>query len=212
MSEAATRERIIRQHWAEPGSRHDKVVRLMKIGLPIVGGLLLLLLAIAPFEREGDVSFILDKNEVDEAPERMRVEQARYNGVDNKNQPFLIVADRAIQQTSDQPIVAIRGMSGRLDLANGPLAVNADQGQYNLDLQRIFVNGPIRIAGPDGYRLNTSDVSVDLKTRQLASAGPVQGGMRLGQFSAGQLRADLGTRTVSLTGGARLKIVQGAVR
>ncbi len=212
MSEAATREREVRQSWAEPGSRHDKVVRLMKLGLPAIGVLLLLILAIAPFDRKGDVSFILDKNQVDEAPERMRVEQARYNGLDNKNQPFLIVADRAIQQTSDQPIVTIRGMSGRLDLENGPLAVNADQGQYNLDLQRIFVSGPIKVAGPDGYRLDTRDVSVDLKTRQLASAGPVEGGMRLGQFSAGQLRADLGTRTVSLTGGARLKIVQGAVR
>lgn len=212
MSEAATRERAIRQHWAEPGSRHDKVVRALKLGLPALGVLLLLLLAIAPFDRHGDVSFLLDKNEVDEAPERMRVEQARYNGVDNKNQPFLIVADRAIQQTSDQPIVAIRGMSGRLNMANGPLAVNADRGQYNLDLQRIFVDGPIKVAGPDGYRLETRDVSVDLKTRQLASAGPVEGGMRLGEFSAGQLRADLGARTVSLTGGARLKIVQGAVR
>ena len=212
MSDAAARERKIRQSWAEPGGRHDQVVRVLKLGLPAVGAVLLLILAIAPFDRQGDVSFILDKNQVDEAPERMRVEKARYNGLDNKDQPFLIVADRAVQQTSDQPIVSIRGMSGRLDLANGPLAVNADQGQYNLDLQRIFVNGPISVAGPDGYRLNTSDVSVDLKTRQLASAGPVEGGMRLGQFSAGQLRADLGERTVSLTGGARLKIVQGAVR
>jgi lipopolysaccharide export system protein LptC len=212
MSEAATRERAIRQHWAEPGSHHDRVVRWLKLGLPIAGGGLLLLLAIAPFDRQGDVSFILDKNEVEEAPERMRVEKARYNGVDDKNQPFLIIADRAIQQTSDQPIVSIRGMTGQLALGSGPLKVTANQGLYNLDLQRIFVNGPIRVAGPDGYRLETSDVSIDLKTRRLASAGPVEGGMRLGEFSAGHLNANLGTRTVSLTGGARLKIVQGAVR
>jgi lipopolysaccharide export system protein LptC len=36
--------------------------------------------------------------------------------------------------------------------------------------------------------------------------------MRLGDFQAGQLQADLGSRTVVLNGGARLKIVQGAVR
>jgi lipopolysaccharide export system protein LptC len=36
--------------------------------------------------------------------------------------------------------------------------------------------------------------------------------MRLGQFRANQIRADLGTHTVVLDGGARLKIVQGAVR
>ena len=42
----------------------------------------------------------------------------------------------------------------------------------------------MRVAGPDGYRLETSDVSVDLKTRQLASAGPVRGAMKLGTFTA----------------------------
>jgi lipopolysaccharide export system protein LptC len=40
----------------------------------------------------------------------------------------------------------------------------------------------------------------------------VTGQMRLGNFRAGQLKADLGERTVVLDGGARLKIVQGAVR
>ena len=162
MSEAATRERAIRRHWAEPGSRHDRVVRLLKVALPMTVGVIVAVLALAPFDREGDVSFILDKNEVEEANERMRVEQARYTGLDNQQQPFTIVAQRAIQQTSDQPIVAISGMSGRLDLANGPLGVTAQRGQYNLDLQRIFVSGPIRVAGPDGYRLETRDVSVDL--------------------------------------------------
>jgi hypothetical protein len=36
--------------------------------------------------------------------------------------------------------------------------------------------------------------------------------MRLGQIAAGRLRADLGERTIVLDQGARLKIVQGAVR
>jgi lipopolysaccharide export system protein LptC len=76
----------------------------------------------------------------------------------------------------------------------------------------VAIDGPVKVAGPNDYRLATSDVTVDLKARQLASGGPVSGQMRLGQFQAGQLRADLGERTVVLDGGARLKIVQGAVR
>jgi lipopolysaccharide export system protein LptC len=36
--------------------------------------------------------------------------------------------------------------------------------------------------------------------------------MSLGRFEAGHLRADLDQRKVVLDGGARLKIVQGAVR
>jgi lipopolysaccharide export system protein LptC len=70
----------------------------------------------------------------------------------------------------------------------------------------------VKVAGTDGFRLNTSNVHVDLKQRQLASQGPAQGGMRLGQFRANHFRADLGEHKVVLDGGARLKIVQGAVR
>ena len=63
------------------------------------------------------------------------------------------------------------------------------------------VSGPVRVVGPDGYRLETPDVLVDLKQRQLASPGPVAGPMRLGRFQAGRLRADLGERKVMLDGG-----------
>jgi lipopolysaccharide export system protein LptC len=90
--------------------------------------------------------------------------------------------------------------------------IAANQGRYDLDKQKVAVDGPVRVAGPDGYRLATRDVTVDLKKRQLASSGPVSGQMRLGDFQAGQIKADLGERKVVLDGGARLKIVQGAVR
>jgi lipopolysaccharide export system protein LptC len=142
----------------------------------------------------------------------MRVEQARYVGTDDKNQQFLILANRAIQPSSEVPVVDISGMSARLNLEQGPLLIGANQGRYNLDLQRLMIDGPVKVSGADGYRLATRDVTVNLKQRQLASGGPVAGAMRLGQFQAGQLHADLGDRTVVLDHGARLKIVQGAVR
>jgi lipopolysaccharide export system protein LptC len=142
----------------------------------------------------------------------MRVESARYVGEDNKGQKFVIVADRAVQPSSDVPVVDITGMFARLNLQQGPLLVAANQGRYNLDTQKVNVDGPVKVVGGDGYRLATRDVTVDLKRRHLASDGPVAGSMRLGEFQAGQLQADLGTRTVVLDHGARLKIVQGAVR
>jgi lipopolysaccharide export system protein LptC len=212
MSEAAVRERTVKQRWAVPGSAHDRIVRWFKIALPSAVGVLIAVLALAPLDRHGDVSFILDKKKVENAPERMRVETARYVGADDKGQKFEITAQRAVQRSSEVPIVDMEGMFARLALASGPLMIAANQGQYDLDRQKVDVDGPVRVVGPDGYRLETRDVSVDMKSRQLQSAGPVAGQMRLGQFQAGQLHADLGSRTVVLDGGARLKIVQGAVR
>jgi lipopolysaccharide export system protein LptC len=212
MSEAAVRERDVKQRWAVPGSAHDRLVRWSKIGLPSAVGILIAVLMLAPLDKKGDVSFILDKKKVENAPERMRVEAARYTGTDDKGQMFVMTANRAIQRSSEVPLVDINGMFARLSLAQGPLLIAANQGRYNIDSQKVAINGPVKVAGPDGYRLATRDVTVDLKARQLASGGPVSGQMRLGQFQAGQLKADLGERTVVLDGGARLKIVQGAVR
>jgi lipopolysaccharide export system protein LptC len=212
MSEAAIRRHDVKRHWAEPGSRHDRLVRYAKIGLPLIAVAFLLVLAIAPFDRRGDVSFILDKKEVDKAAERMRIETARYSGEDNKGNKFEITAERAIQQSSDQPIVDIEGMMARLGLAQGPVVIGANKGRYDLDTHLVDILGPVRVVGPDGYRLDTRDVSVDLRDRTMRSRGPAAGAMRLGQFQAGNLSADLGERRIVLGGGARLKIVQGAVR
>ena len=113
MSEAAIREREVKQHWAVPGSKHDRIVRFAKIALPVSVGLLVAFLALVPLDRGSDVSFILDKNKVANAPERMRVDVARYTGEDKLGRPFTIVAQSAVQRSSDQPVVDISGMLAR---------------------------------------------------------------------------------------------------
>jgi lipopolysaccharide export system protein LptC len=212
MSETARRERAIKRRWAEPGSRHDQLVRALKWGLPVLALLLLFILLFAPLSEQGDVSFILDKKDVDQAPERMRVEKARYTGEDDKGQQFTIIANEALQQSSKVPIVTIEGMAARLDLERGPLLVTARQGLYDIDGKTVKIIGGIKVRGPDGYKIDTSDVVVDLDKRRLWSEDRVTGSMRLGQFSAGGMSADLGERTISLEGRATLKIRQGSVR
>lgn len=212
MADRRATEPVVKQRWAEPGSGHDRLIGWTKVALPAAVGVLVAFLALAPLDKKGDVSFILDKKKVQSAPERMRVETARYTGTDDKGQQFTIRANRAIQQSSDTPLVDIRGMLARLNLEKGPLLIAANQGRYNVDTQRVAIDGPIKVVGTDGFHLRTSDVLVDLKQRHLASHGPASGEMRLGDFRANRIQADLGEHKVVLDGGARLKIIQGAVR
>jgi len=212
MSEAAKKERTTKQSWAVPGSSHDRVIRIAKIALPSAVGVLIAILALAPLEKNGDVSFILDKTKVASVTEAMRAEKSRYTGEDNQGRPFAILAQSAIQQNPNVPIVDISGMMARLALADGPGIVAANSARYNLNTQQAAVVGPVHATGPDGYNLATSNVTLDLKQKQITGSGGVQGQMRLGQFTAGRLRADLDSHTVYLDQGVRLKIVQGAVR
>lgn len=241
MSEAATLQRERNQHWAEPGSRHDKLIGTLKVALPAAVGVVAAIFLMLPLTKDQEVSFILDKKDVGRAEERMKIEAARYTGTDNEGQPFVLVADRAVQQTSDVPVVDISGMRARLGLSQGPATIQALQGRYNLDRQQVAVSGPVRVSGPEGEQLVTRDVLIDLKSRQVRSTGQINGRMPVGSFDAASLNADLGTKQVGLTGGvsgqlklgtfaaarmradlnsrvvvldggARLKIVPGAVR
>ena len=212
MSAAADSQRSHRQHWATPGSRHDRMVGLLKKGLPVVVGLLVAILATAPFTHEQEVSFLLDKNKVDVAGERLKVTEALYRGEDEKGQPFSLRAGSAVQKSSREPIVQLRDMEARLQVDGKASVVAAQKGVYDLDTERVNVVGPLQFQAEDGYRFTTRDVAIDLKTRRMASRARVDGRMPIGTFGADRLQADLGSRTVTLQGNARLHIDQNGLR
>ena len=212
MSELAERERVLKRSWAAPGGYHDWLVRLLKIALPAAVAVLLAYLLLTPLQKNKEISFLLDKNKVDVARERLRVGGAQYRGQDDRGRPFVIEARSAVQPTSQDQIVDIEGMAARIGLAEGPATLQAERGRYDMTSQKVDVLGPLLFTAADGYRLETRDVIVDMNSQRLASSGRVEGRMPLGRFSADRLEADLPGRTVALIGRARLHIVQGALR
>ncbi len=212
MSELAERERVVRRGWALPGGAHDRIVSLLKIALPAAIGVVLAFLAFAPLEEKQEVSFLLDKNKVDHAEERMRIQAARYRGQDDRGRPFVLAAETALQQSSADPMVEIRGMRAQILLEDGPAQLAANEAVYDMSTDAVDVRGPIRFSAADGYRLTTRDVIVDLRGRTLESRGAVTGEMPLGRFSAQRLQVDLPERRAVLSGRARVHIVQGGVR
>jgi len=212
MSDPKSAEGAIKRGWARPGAAHDRLIGVVKIALPVLIGIIIAFLVFAPLEDKQEVSFLLKKEEVGRAEERMRIQAAQYRGQDNQGRPFVLDARAALQRSSSVPIVDIAGMSAQLQLDNGPARIEANRARYDTSQERVQVIGPIQVSAANGYRMTTHDVSVDLRGRRLASAGSVQGRMPLGTFTAGRLEADLGNRTVTLTGRARLHIVQGGLR
>lgn len=209
MSDLARRVRSERQLWAAPGGSHDRLVTTARAGLPILIGVLAAFLVMAPLTMRGDVSFVLDKNKVEVAKERMRLQAARYRGEDAKGQPFALNAGSAVQKSSAEPIVRLTALDAAITLADGPAKLVANHGRYDMDTEKVMIDGPIKFTGPNNYRLDTSDATVDLKTRQLTGTGNVTGTTTQGVFSGDNLTADLEKRTVLLTGNARLRLEPG---
>lgn len=206
MSEIAVQERSRRKRWARPGSSHDRIVRTLLAILPAGIGVLGAFLVTAPLFMGGDMSFVLDKNKVDVASERLRIQAARYRGADGKGQPFVLQAGSAVQKSSAEPVVELNDLSAAIRLSDGPARVEAQRGRYDMDSEQVAVDGPIQFRTSDGYRLDTRDSTIDLKSRQLTGTGAVSGSTPLGNFSGDRMTADLDKRTVKIDGNARLRI------
>lgn len=212
MSERADVDRSMRRLWAARGSSHDRVVRILRVGLPVVIGIVSAVLIFSPFARRTEVSFLLSKDRVEVAKERMRVTRAVYRGHDDKGQPFALVAGSAVQKSSAEPIVKLTDLSAAIRLPDGLATIAAALGRYHMDSETVVIPGAVRVNAANDYRLLARDVNIDLKKHALNGSGGVSGALNLGQFSANSLHADLDARIVRLQGNARLRINQGVVK
>jgi lipopolysaccharide export system protein LptC len=212
MSELAQTRQRARRAWAAAGSSHDRLIATLRVALPVAVGVLAAFLAVAPLTVGRDISFVLSKDRVEVSKERMRVIHAIYRGDDAQGDPFRLDADSAVQVSSRDPIVHMAGLTAELGQRAGPSRIVAQRGRYDLNTQRLAVDGPVRLDSADGFRVTTADVLVSLNDRNMISRKPVTGTMPLGSFSADRLRARFDDRVVELVGRARLHIVQGRAR
>jgi len=195
-----------RQRAALPGSSHDLVIGALKWLLPLLAFAVLLTIVVWPLAKAQEFSFLLAKDKVAMAQERLRVDNAVYRGETLKGEAFSIRAVGAVQKSSAVPIVELRGLKAQLAMADGPATVNAETGRYFLHEDRLEIAGPVELDAPHGYRIDSSQVDIDLGDRTVDSEGVVTGTSPLGNFRAGRLHTDIKGRTSVLDKGVHLHI------
>lgn len=211
-TQEAARLRSERQHFAAPGGSHDRLIALLAKVLPMGIGVVAALMVITPLSPRGEVSFLLDRNEVAVIDERLRVDNAMYRGQDDKGRPFSLTAGEAVQRSSAEGIVRMNDLVARIALPEGPARLGAQAGTYDLNDEVVSVFGPVRLTAADGYRMVARGVSVDLASKRMVGRGGVEGEIPAGTFSADRLIADMTERTVTLDGNARLRMIPGELR
>lgn len=212
MTAAADQIRSKRQRLAAPGGAHDRLVKFLAVVLPAAIGVVAAMMVITPLSPRGEISFLLDRNKVAIAEDRVRVDSALYRGLDDRGRPFSIRAGKAWQRVSTEPVVRMRELVGSLLLRDGPARLEAPQGRYDFEQQLVEVDGQVRFTAADGYRLMARGVNIDLAARRVVGSGGIEGAVPAGTFSADTIRADLDERTVSLNGNARLRMAPGELR
>ena len=211
MSAQATIVRHKRREQAAPGGSHDRLIHFQLVALPICIGVLVALMVLAPVASQGEVSFLLDRNQVELTENRMTVDNAMYRGADNDGRPFSVQAGSALQRTGERQIVEMNDLTARILLNEGPAVLTAQNGAYNLNAKSIRFPGAVNFTASDGYRMIARNVSVLLPEQRVVGDGRVDGRVPSGTFSADRIEADLQARTLSLIGDARLRMEPAAL-
>lgn len=209
---AATAILTPRQRAALPGSGHDRRMAVLKWLLPVLAGVLLATIVIWPLTEAQEFSFLLAKDKVERANERLRVDNARYRGETAKGNRFFITAAGAVQRSSALPVVELDRLSARLEADDGPSTVTAPSGRYFLNEDRLQVAGPVELRSETGYTLDSQTVDIDLDTRRVRTEQPVSGQLPIGTFRANRLSGDIKGRTLVLEGDVHLRIQGGRGR
>jgi lipopolysaccharide export system protein LptC len=162
---------------AEAGTRHTRRVALLKRILPVIGVVLLLLIAIWPrlaplWDR---MRFAFPAIDLREAKELQMV-NPRYAGVDRTGRPFVVTAASGRQVPDRQDLMSLR--SPRADVkthAGADVVVTAATGIYQSQTQLLDLFGEVTLVHQNGTRFLTNSARVDAAASTAKGSEPVAG-------------------------------------
>jgi len=108
----------------------------------------------------------------------------RYQGVDVHNQPYTVVADKAVQK--DKDTVTMEVIRADLMRHNGSwLGLNSATGELNTQTKQMLLNGGVSLFADGGYEFRTDHAQVDIQKGSAYGDSHVEG-----QGPPGTIEAD----------------------
>ncbi|MCI5050497.1 MAG: LPS export ABC transporter periplasmic protein LptC [Rickettsiales bacterium] len=186
--------------------RYTRFVLFSKMFLAVLSVLMILTIIILPVinaDEEGlRIAFTTVNEKTDSVPV---MTNPTFQGVDEKNQPYLITADSAIQQ-DENTIILSNVQADMLTEEETWLTVRAKGGQINTDAKTLKLTDDVYLFHDQGYEMATESVHVDMNKHIARGVKPVEGFGPLGSIKAEGFVWDHEQRVMRFTNGVTLVI------
>ena len=195
-------------HPVRPGGHHrySRMVGTLKLVLPALVVVLLGLVMVWPKLTTTDDRFQLGFSQLSpNSVENLSMVNARFYGLNRRNQPFTLTADVA---TEDEPgLIVLDAPKGDFLTSNDKgVYVEARRGFYRQKEQTLDLEGEVALFHEDGYELHTEKASIDLATSNVVGTMPVQGHGPQGRIDGSGFRIlDKGAK-VEVTGRSKMNL------
>lgn len=170
-------------------SRRRRYVQFMKFVLPLLAIVIVAAVLVWPQLAKRANLLPLNFTDVDSASSALVMKNPRYRGVDAKNQPYVVTADRAIQDPQDDQLVTMDNVQADLTMNNGGWwSLTANTGYYDGKKRLLDLYGNLQAFSDKGYEMHGLSAEVNLDTKVVSSDEKVWGHTDMGAIKANGMR------------------------
>lgn len=171
----------------------------MKLVLPALAAILLGLVVAWPKLTANDDRFQVGFAQLSPSEvESLSMVNARFFGLNRRNQPFNLTADVATEDEPGSGLIVLDAPKGDFLTSGGKgVYVEARRGFFRQKQQVLDLEGEVALFHEDGYEMHTEKASIDLKTSDVVGTVPVQGHGPQGRIDGSGFRmVDKGAKVV----------------
>jgi lipopolysaccharide export system protein LptC len=187
-------------------------VGFMKLLLPTMAVALILLVVAWPQFRieRADLSSGIGTLSLDQA-DKLAMYNARYEGIDKNDRPFLVTAEVASQVGSAENVVDLEAPTADITTASGTwLALQAATGRYDRDAETLDLSGGVSLYHDKGIELHTPSARVDLRAARAQGDEPVTSQGPFGYLESEGFRVERRGERIYFMGRSRMVIYPGS--
>lgn len=189
---------------------YSRVIKRVQIVLPILAlGILLVTLNWNRFQEDA-ITPMQERAEEMVQPDVGKNEllNPRFESVDDKNQPYMVTAQRAVQAKDDEDLVTLEKPSGEIRLNSGNVvSIRSETGTYKQEAQQLFLQDKVQLFYDDAYEMNTQELYVDMQASKAWSDVDVSAKGPEGTLEAKGLKGSTLDDTLIFTGPAKLVLL-----
>lgn len=184
---------------------YTSFIRRMRLVLPLVAVCIIVALITWPDQRSTVAILEEDQKESLQTIRKNELSNPKFQSVDDKNQPFTITADKAVQADNNEDILLLERPVGELVLnTGGRVTLKSERGKYWQMQEQLKLTNNVELENSDGYTMSTAQLDIDMDAGTARSEADVSGFGPAGTLVAKGLSVNNATGILVFNGPARL--------
>jgi len=189
-------------------AHYSRFVGVMKFLLPATAAAIAAMVVAWPYLNVRDQEFRLSFVDVGvDDNNDFYMNNARYFSSDQRDQPYTVTADSAIQEVDNSDVVRFTAPKADIMLRDGIwLALTAERGTLVRSTQQLELRGLVNVFSDEGYEFRTKRAMIDLESKAASGVDPVEGQGPIGLINATGFRIEDQGRTLRFLSDVRMTI------